>query len=86
MRWSRWPLRETASTHFCVATTFPVPDLIPPSILVRRAVRKAKRMVAIAMIGVLSVLALLFVVGRIQLASATAELATARAAAAERGG
>ena len=57
---------------------FPVPDLIPPSILVRRAVRKAKRMVAIAMIGVLSLLALLFVVGRVQLASANAELATAQ--------
>jgi type IV pilus assembly protein PilN len=57
---------------------FPVPDLIPPAILVRRAVRKAKRMVAIAMIGVLALLALLFVVGRVQLASANAELSAAQ--------
>jgi len=57
---------------------FPTPDLIPPAILVRRQVRRSKRMVVFALLGVLALLAGLFVVGRIQLASATAELATAQ--------
>src|SRR5690606_13160089 len=56
---------------------FPTPDLIPPAILVRRQVRRSKRIVVFALLGVLALLAGLFVVGRVQLASATAELATA---------
>lgn len=57
---------------------FPTPDLIPPAILVRRQVRRSKRIVVFALLGVLALLAGLFVVGRVQLASATAELATAQ--------
>jgi Tfp pilus assembly protein PilN len=57
---------------------FPTPDLIPPAIVLRRQVRASKRMVLFALLGVLALLAGLFVVGRVQLASATAELATAQ--------
>ena len=57
---------------------FPTPDLIPPAILVRRQVRRSKRMVLFAMLGVLALLAGLFFVGRMQLASATAEFAVSQ--------
>ncbi|HRY08895.1 MAG: PilN domain-containing protein [Actinobacteria bacterium] len=57
---------------------FPTPDLIPPAILVRRQVRRSKRMVAFALLGVFALLAGLFVMGRVQLASAQAELSVAQ--------
>jgi Tfp pilus assembly protein PilN len=57
---------------------FPTPDLIPPAILVRRQVRRSKRIVLFALLGVLVLLTGLYVVGRMQLASATAELAVSQ--------
>ncbi|HNE88093.1 MAG: PilN domain-containing protein [Candidatus Nanopelagicales bacterium] len=57
---------------------FPTPDLIPPAILLRRQVQRSKRMVLFALLAVVALLAGLFVIGRVQLASATAELATAQ--------
>ncbi len=57
---------------------FPTPDLIPPAILLRRQVRRSKRMVLLALLAVVALLAGLFVLGRVQLASATAELGTAQ--------
>ncbi len=57
---------------------FPTPDLIPPAILLRRQVRKSKRMVLFALLGVMALLVGLFFIGRVQLASATAELGTAQ--------
>ncbi len=57
---------------------FPTPDLIPPAILLRRQVRRSKKLVLLALLGVLALLAGLFMIGRVQLASATAQLATAQ--------
>jgi Tfp pilus assembly protein PilN len=56
---------------------FPVPNLIPPAIVVRRAVWKAKRRILIAVFTVLAVLLGLFVLGKWQLATANVNLRSA---------
>ena len=54
---------------------FPAPELIPPSIVRRRAVGAAKRRVGIALVGLLGLLILLFVFGHVQLSQANSQLA-----------
>jgi Tfp pilus assembly protein PilN len=58
--------------------TFPVPELIPPSIVRRRAVGAAKRRVGLAVIGLVGLLLLLLGLGRMQLSQANAQLSTAQ--------
>ncbi len=59
---------------------FPLPDLMPPAIVVRRAVGQSKRIVAIVGLTLLGVLALLYLVGRMELASANAQLSASQQA------
>jgi Tfp pilus assembly protein PilN len=58
--------------------TFPVPELIPPSIVRRRAVGAAKRRVGLAVVGLVGLLLLLLGLGRMQLSQANAQLSTAQ--------
>lgn len=57
---------------------FPVPDLLPPAVLLRRKVGEARRRVGIALLAVVAILLGLFAVGQLQLATATAELESAQ--------
>jgi len=59
---------------------FPLPDLMPPAIVLRRAVGQSKRVVAIVGLTLLGVLALLFLVGRMELASANSQLSASQQA------
>ena len=59
---------------------FPVADLMPPAIVLRRAVGQAKRIVGIVALTLLGVLALLFLVGRMELASVNAQLSASQQA------
>ena len=58
---------------------FPVPDLMPPAVLLRRRVGEARRRVGIALIVVVAVLLSLFALGRLQLATAKSDLESAQA-------
>lgn len=57
---------------------FPAPELIPPSIVRRRAAGAAKRRVLLALIGLIGLLVLLFGFGRMQLAQAETQLSVAQ--------
>lgn len=56
---------------------FPAPELIPPSIVRRRAVGAAKRRVLLAVIGLIGLMVLLFGFARMQLSQAQTQLAVA---------
>lgn len=57
--------------------SFPTPSLIPPAVLRRRAVAKAQRAGAFALLVVLGVFGVLFLLGRMQLAAAQQQLSAA---------
>ncbi|MCU0298428.1 MAG: PilN domain-containing protein [Candidatus Nanopelagicales bacterium] len=59
--------------------SFPVPELIPPSVMRRRAVDMAKRRTAIAIVLVLVLVAAMSLFGRIELRTAQNELSSVQA-------
>lgn len=56
--------------------SFPVPELIPPSVMRRRAVDMAKRRTAVAVVLTLVLLATMSIFGRIELRTAQSELSS----------
>lgn len=59
--------------------SFPTPSLIPPDIVRRRAVGNAKRRTGLALVLVLAIIAVFYVIGRMEVATARIDLATAQA-------